>query len=364
MENKRDFLTIIAFAVFSLLLYLNSISAPFIFDDNHMIVNNLFIKNPKYFGMFFKGYVTSYPIPKGMCRPLLMLSFAFNYLVSKLNPVSYHIINILFHFLNAVLLFFILKALKGKNSYSLIFIVCLLFIAHPLNTEAVTYISSRSDLMVSFFILLGFYLYLKERFILSCICYVLGLLSKETGLVFGILIFGYYLIYQFKSLREVLRDKKRLFFLISLVISTLGYLYYRKLFFGGLESGNLRPFLSNILIQSWVSFFYLKLFLWPDNLNILHSVPELNSLLQIQGLLPFLGILLLATLVFVLRKRNFLISLGILWYLVGLAPKFYAKLGFPACEHHFYLPGMGMYMVLLGILEKFYLKKVRLAKIT
>ncbi|MBU1366402.1 MAG: hypothetical protein KJ711_01135, partial [Candidatus Omnitrophica bacterium] len=72
-----------------------------------MIVENVFIKSAKYFSEFFKGFVTSYPIPKGMCRPLLMLTFGFNYLQGGLSPVGYHIVNILFHFLNACLLYFL-----------------------------------------------------------------------------------------------------------------------------------------------------------------------------------------------------------------------------------------------------------------
>ena len=191
LNNKQlDYFAIFIALFFSIAVYIFSLNAPFIFDDNHMIVNNAFIKNAKYFGLFFKGYVTSYPIPKGMCRPLLMLTFAFNYATSKLNPIGYHIINLLFHFLNAVLLYTLLKMLKKDAPFGLLLIITLLFVVHPINTEAVTYISSRSDLMATFFILSGFILYLRERYILTLLMYMFALLTKETGLCLGLIVIG------------------------------------------------------------------------------------------------------------------------------------------------------------------------------
>jgi len=89
MKSKIEYLVILSLVIISFLTYSNALNAPFIFDDYYMIEENTFLKNPKYFPLFFKGYVTSYPIPKGMCRPLLMLSFAFNYWSGGLNPVGY-----------------------------------------------------------------------------------------------------------------------------------------------------------------------------------------------------------------------------------------------------------------------------------
>ncbi|MFH1772005.1 MAG: hypothetical protein ABH872_04240, partial [Candidatus Omnitrophota bacterium] len=89
-NNDNLFILILLFA--GILIYLPSVTSGFIFDDNHMIVENLFIKSPDHFNMFFKGFVSSYPLPKGMVRPVLMLTFAFNYFSAKLNPIGYHIV--------------------------------------------------------------------------------------------------------------------------------------------------------------------------------------------------------------------------------------------------------------------------------
>ncbi|MBU0878893.1 MAG: hypothetical protein KKD55_04710, partial [Candidatus Omnitrophica bacterium] len=62
MRLNKEHIFILLLAVVTFLIYSSSIRAPFIFDDNHMIVENVFIKSAKYFSEFFKGFVTSYPI--------------------------------------------------------------------------------------------------------------------------------------------------------------------------------------------------------------------------------------------------------------------------------------------------------------
>jgi len=359
MKSKIEYLVILSLVIISFLTYSNALNAPFIFDDYYMIEENTFLKNPKYFPLFFKGYVTSYPIPKGMCRPLLMLSFAFNYWSGGLNPVGYRIINVLLHFLNATLLYFLLVLLKKDTPKTLAFIITLLFLVHPINTEAVSYISSRSDLMVTFFILGGFLLYLKKRYTLSCLLYVFSLLTKETGLCFPLLIGGHYLLYQYRSFKFTFKEKKNFFLLLSLITISLLYFLYKKAFFRGITPGGLRSPLSNILIQSWVSFFYLRLFLFPDNLNFLHYYPQLNSILQPQGFFPLMGIIIIVFTLLLLRKRIYLLSLGVFWYLLMLLPKFYATLKVPAMEHHFYLPSIGIYIILMEVFKNFYIKNKR-----
>ena len=157
-SKKQEIIIVMILALFTVISYFNSINGSFIFDDNHMIVNNTFIIHSKYFHNFFKGFVTSYPVNKGMCRPLLMLTFAFDYANSKLNPLGYHITNMILHFLNGILIYFLLKNLQKNSSKTLLTLISLLFIVHPINTEAVTYISSRSDLLITFFVLAIFLL--------------------------------------------------------------------------------------------------------------------------------------------------------------------------------------------------------------
>ena len=101
--------------LFTFLVYSNSFHIPFYFDDQHMILKNPFIRSFKFIPFFFKGFVTGYNFPQGMCRPLLMITFSLNYFFGKLNPVGYHLINLIFHILCGILLFLILKFLGVGN---------------------------------------------------------------------------------------------------------------------------------------------------------------------------------------------------------------------------------------------------------
>ena len=379
-RNTRDIFVVLTLSFFCLLLYFNSLSGIFIFDDEHSILNNLYIKDARYIPMFFKGYYTSEAeIPKGMFRPLLLLSFSFNYLFSGLHPLGYHIINLLLHFLNGVLFYCLLGLLSSLNAYpeewgalrarktlpfGLTLALTLLFLAHPLNTEAVAYISSRSDLMVSLFILLGIIVYLKKKFSLVITFYILGLLSKETALVFFPLIFALDFIYQRNA--ETSREEKRKRLFLNFLILGISILYwvYRGAVFGSTAKNILlaplhnpiRSFWSNILTQAAVTLFYLRLFLWPEPLTMHHSFPILNSLSNPLAFFSVFAITVFITLGWGLRRKYPLISLGILWYLVCLIPKFYASLHVVAAEHHFYLPGLGVYLILAAFSKNLYLK--------
>jgi len=148
------------------------------------------------------------------------------------------------------------------------------------------------------------------------------------------------------------------FFFVSILAVTLLYLYYKSVYFAGFHTGSARSAFSNILLQSWVSFFYIRLFLWPDNLNFFHVNPDINSLLQPEALF-FGGIIIIIVLIIALRKKNYLLSLGLFFYLTGLVPKFYAALKVPVSEHHFYLASIGIYIILTAVLTKLYLRNRR-----
>lgn len=350
MSKYRTVAIVIFLALFTFLAYFNSIHAPFMIDDRHMIRDNALLRTPRNIPLFFIGYVTDVPIVTGACRPLLMMTFVLNYSLGKIDPAGYHIVNIFLHFLNGAVLFFLLRLLSKDTSPVVPLLVTLLFLAHPINTEAVTYISSRSDLMATLFIAVAFLLFLKKRYVLTALLYIPALFSKETGLCLPLLIGGYFVLYQVKDTRKLFKNRKEIYLLAGLLSITCIYFVYRWAYFGKGAVEAVRPFISNVYIQAWASLFYIKLFLFPRSLNIFHSFPDLHSLFQIKTLLSVSGIAVLVFLVFALRKKNYLISFGLFWYAIGLLPKFIARLNVPLAEHHLYLPSIGLYMVCAAVL--------------
>lgn len=361
MARNRDMLAILIIFAITFALYFNSFKVPFVFDDEHMIVGNSLIKSiGKLPSLFTSGDITSVPIAKGMYRPILMLSFAFNYFFGRLNPLGYHIINIMLHFLNATMLFLLLRFLLRKGSFWPAFLSSLLFVAHPVNSEAVIYISCRSTLMFSFFFLVGVFVYTRDnlgtydnKYLLVCLAFILGLLTKETMIVFPLVLMGYDLLFR----RDIIRGFRGFLKLyLPLILISIFYLALRQYFMGAIGSVKLsRSIYQNILTQSVVSIFYLKIFFLPFNLCIGRFFHISKSFFEPAVVQSTLTILALASLAISSCKKFPLFSFAILWYFLNLLPKFIATLNLMAVEHQLYLPAVGIFMVLAIIFKEGFL---------
>ncbi len=362
--NNKDYIAIMALFVISFALYFNSLAVPFLFDDLHMIVDNAFIKHLSGIGTFFSTpKITSALIAKGMYRPLLMSSFSLNYYFNGLNPVGYHIINILLHFLNATLVFFILKLFFKNNSFWPAFLSALFFLVHPVYTEAVVYISCRSTLLSSLFFLLSFFLYIykdkegivepirRKLYLGSIFAYLSGLLTKEVVIVLPLVLLIYDFIFVADCRLKHFWTLIRRYHLAFLILSIF-YLLWRKYLFGAF--GTIYPMRStyeNILSQLKASIFYIKLYLLPVNLCIGRSIATSRSVFEPVVLISLLvTIILLSAAIFNCRKRK-LLAFAIFWFFVALLPKFIGSLGLLAAEHQLYLPSVALIIVLAVLIK-------------
>ncbi len=214
--------------------------------------------------------------------------------------------------------------------------------------------------MVTFFILLGFILYVKKKYLLTFFMYMLALLSKETALCLPLIFISYEFIYNINNKIPLKKWFKRNYLLYAgLTIATTAYLLYKMTVFSPTPTRILRSYYSNILIQSIVTFLYLKLFLFPFSLNIDHYIPSLNSFTFSLYLISIVGVVTLIIFLFISIKKHPLISFGLSWFLIGMLPKFYARLHFVSMEHHFYLPSIGIYIILLVFLDRIYSRHKR-----
>lgn len=350
------------FIVIGLATYVLGIENSFIFDDDHTIVRNVFIRNIHFFPYYLKGYITSVTSKVLGIRPLLMLSFNINYLLFGYNPWGYRLVNIIIHILNAwVIYLIVLKLFPRVRMLSSVF-AGLLFLIHPVNVEAVSYISSRSDLLVTFFVLLSFYYFLVfeekyksinqnspyifiKSYLISLSLYIAALLTKELAISLCLFLIMYvFLCNKRDSFAVKLRKVLPFLFFSVLYIGYRFYIFHHK----ALGISSRKEMWLNILTQARVSFYYLRLFMFPDKLSIDHQNLIINNPYE---LTPLLILILFVTLILGIkcyRWPNF--KIGGLWYLSFLVPKFIATLNFPAMEHHFYLPSIGIYIFfVLGI---------------
>lgn len=361
---------IIVITTLILLVYFNTIHNPFHYDDigvaikSNIIEGNLSDFWKKASGIFLH-------------RLFLLYTFALNYHWGDGSVVSYHIINIIFHLLNSLLIYLILKIFFAYKTHfiSIPFLSSLIFAVHPLNTEAITFISSRSSSMVTFFFLLSLYFFiqgtvainrLEERknktaffyYTFSLAVFVLGLGTKETIVTLPaiMLLYLYYFENREEDLRKFLVNFKWHFMAIAFPV--IAYLAYRKIYLGSIFFaqadagmslyGRYYYFLTELKV---IIFYYLKLFFFPINLNIYPMMTPSTSIFDFLVFLSLLIILSLVAFAIILNcgKRSFIqnkiISFAILWFFITLLPSSsFIPLNDLISEHRVYLPAVGASM--------------------
>jgi len=161
-------------------VYLNSFRGVFQFDDYNVIVDNGGVHT---WGAFLAG------LPRGI-RPLLKFTYTLNW-TSGLGLFGFHLVNVGLHAANAVMLFFLASRVGGPSvSRFAALLPALLFAVHPVQTEAVTYISGRSVSLMAFFYLGSLLAYLRGRergsrfllYLASPFLFLLAAASKEVAL--------------------------------------------------------------------------------------------------------------------------------------------------------------------------------------
>ncbi|MBU4286663.1 MAG: hypothetical protein KKI12_00630, partial [Proteobacteria bacterium] len=158
---QKHLLAIFLISAIATIIYSNSFDCSFHFDDQPAIVENYAIHRFDLKEIFSTS-----------TRPILDLTFAINYYFGKLNVFGYHLVNLLLHISNGIMLYLIilwtaaLPSIKEKyqeRSYRIALYASLIFISHPIQTQAVTYIVSRSSVLATTFYLLTLLLFIRAE---------------------------------------------------------------------------------------------------------------------------------------------------------------------------------------------------------
>ncbi|MDP3799934.1 MAG: hypothetical protein Q8Q90_00745, partial [bacterium] len=149
----------------SFLIFGNGISGEFVFDDATVVQNRPDIKDAgNFFNLFISPYHQNTP-KSGLYRPFTMATYSLNHNIFGSSPVGFHIVNIVIHALNSFLVFWLINWLLKSRSVA--YISSLLFLLHPIHTEAVTSIVGRAELLAFFWSLAVIYLLSKNKKILA-----------------------------------------------------------------------------------------------------------------------------------------------------------------------------------------------------
>jgi Flp pilus assembly protein TadD len=312
------------------LVYSNSLSGPFVLDDDLSVVNNLAIHQLSNVGAVLLQRDT--PVAG---RPIVALSFAINYATSGLAVQAYHLTNIAIHAVCALLLFGIarrtLELPKFGDRYrgatgDLALAIALLWVVHPLATEAVDYVTERTESLMALFLLMTVYASIRSATssrkamwtsvaVLSCAS---GMGCKESMVVAPVIVLLYDRIFLFDSLRNTFATRWRLYGALATTWLLLAYLMLpgpRSNSVG--FSQTIQP-ATYLLNQARMVARYLRLSVWPSGLVIFYGPPVSLHLRDVFPQAIFIVLLATATIVALARRP----PLGFLgaWVFITLAP--------------------------------------------
>ncbi len=368
---------ILLIIIVSLFAYSNTFHVPFQYDDEYNIVKNPVIKSLNSYIEPSKSQEFSFQHDFSIARYIGLLTLALNYKVHSLDVVGYHIVNLLIHTINALLVYFLviltfstpfLKHLHLKDYSSLIALfTALLFTSHPIQTQAVTYIIQRFASLATLFYLLSLVLYVMCRLIgalnmkgitlyaFSLFSAVLAMKTKEIAFTLPVAI----ALYEFMFFEG--KIKRRLLYLIPLFltmliipVSLIGLDKPIGDLIGDVsEATKVQTSISRLdylFTQFRVIVTYIRLLFLPINQNLDYDYPLFHSLFNPEVFLSFLFLLSIFGLGIYLfyRSRNSaaytrLISFGIFWFFVTLSVESsIIPIRDVIFEHRVYLPSIGL----------------------
>jgi len=351
--SQNFLLPFLFIAALGFIVYANSLKGEFVLDDHFLIENNRYIKTWKGLGKIFtKNIAEGAEENWGFYRPLQMITYALDYFLWGLNPIGYHLTNIILHIIAAMCLYWWINILFGNGFIS--FLASILFILHPVHTEVVSYISGRADSLAAIFILLCLIFYIKGNCredvslsIFAYLFYILALLSRESALITPLL----FLLYHY-TFKEKINLKKYSAFL------TLSFIYI-LLRFTVLDFGVYYPV---SFLRRLPGFFvaltnYLSLILAPFDLHMEYG-RRLFSFIHPKAVV---GLFILSyLLILAFRKdRRGIAFFSIMWFLLTLLPQ--ANIVYPLnaymAEHWLYLPSFGVFLLMAKALHFLYNNK-------
>jgi len=352
--------------VVTAIIYYPSLQAPWYLDDIPVIVQNPMIRNlGESLGTVFQA------------RGPAVSSFALNFYYGGLDPFGYHLVNLSLHLCCGYIIFLLLRRVE-RNGVLLPALGALLFIAHPLQTQAVTYVVQRMAILAACFFLLSLYLFVRARerltagvsfaapghlsfYLAAIFAGSFAFLSKENTVVLPLVLYLFV-----RLLLPPANDSRRLLLsLLPLAALSLILVAVRLLLplssgqtlaklagISHLPSANVLSPLHYLVTEFVVLWIYIRMLVLPYGQALEHGVDIATSLLEWRHLFAGAGLLLLGFLAVKIRRRQPLITAGIAWFFLTLAVESSVIPLDPLYEHRLYLPMFGFVLVLLGLMRR------------
>lgn len=371
----------------AVIVYFNSLLNDFVFDDEAVILSDASITQIANIPKFFSGQEGFHKVIGKYYRPLVSASYAIDYAIWKYNPFGFHLTNILIHVINSILFFrFLLllfekiklKGISKSFSYLPLF-GALIFAIHPIHTEAVCWISGRTDSLAFTFFFASFIYYLiyfkgmpssrkQLHFVLILLFYILAVLSKEMSLTLPFAFVLYDLIIKKLSFKQIRIERSKIYSLIF-IISCL-YLLVRWQVLKDVQVSEsyfyfyAKDWSTSVFTMLQTIPLYLRLLIFPVGLLYHYNcyLPYVSTLFNINVIIAqFIILLLIVSFVFFLKKEP-LISFSIIFFFATLLPvlNIVPTINL-AAERFLYIPSVSICIIILVILNYSWFSRIKFA---
>ena len=280
-------------------------------DDDVYVTSNSIIRAPDWEAIFTRASAHNY-------HPLTMLTLAFNYAISALDPFSYHLVNWLLHILNTSLVFLFIYRISGRKIFVAVF-TSLIFGIHPMHVESVAWVSERKDVLYACFFLLAMLQYWsfletarRIKFLYCFIFFILSLLSKPAAIIlpFVLLLLDYW---RGRSFTWKVWAEKTPFFIFSLLF---GFITIKVQAADAIVGLDTYPLWSRFFFACYTIMIYAARFFVPYPLSAFHPYPSVDAL----GLPVLLSPVFIIALLFLLwlKRKDKLVVFSLLFFIVNL----------------------------------------------
>ena len=366
LSASAIFLTALLFAALTFTIYFPSLHGQFIFDDE-VIKNEPMLHITRLSQLF--DLLTSWQVG----RRIGMMSFALNYYFGGFHPFGYHLVNVIIHILNGLILFVLSYRLftlpsAGERvrgyAFEIAFVGSVLWLVHPLQSQAVAYIVQRLTSVSSLFYLLSLLCYVEGRvrgsyrvvwFTGSVVWGLLALGTKQNAATLPFFIIVTELLFLGRHSLSVEKRKLGFFMLLGGVFIIIAWVYLGPSFIDRMAQSyrwrGWTPY-ERVLTELRVVIFYLSLLLYPhpSRLNLDHDFSVSHSLFSpFSTFGSFLFIAGLLSLAIFLVRRNRFIAYALFWFLGNLVIESSVIPLELVFEHRMYLPSMGIFMLVAGV---------------
>lgn len=362
--KRFNLIAFVLIAVLILIAYSNTFHSAFHFDDDPSIVQNQGIRNPT-----MDGFLSQF----SGTRPIVNASLWINYQLSGLNVIGWHIFNIGFHIANSIFVYLLLlwtlslpslRVRYGARARRMALFGALIFALHPVQTESVTYIISRTELLATFFYLATFLFFIKgvntRKFRYSVACFFTSMLamgSKEWAVTLPAMLVLYDFLFIAEGKLKPILSRGMAYLLVAL---PWGYLAYNMTStnlsgagFGISGQNGITPW-TYLLTSLKVEWTYIRLLFLPIDQNLDYTYPLAKSLFEFPTLLALFGHIAVVSLSLWLyiKKKWTLVPFGAAWFYITLSPtQSFVPILDVIFEHRLYIPSVGFTIFFVAAFE-------------